>query len=51
MQGKIKDLAPSGRMETPTVLAKAALFLASDESAYVVGTELLVDGGTGAVCK
>ncbi|NUL35633.1 SDR family oxidoreductase [Kosakonia sacchari] len=51
LQSKIKDLAPSGRMGTPTALAKAALFLASDESAYVVGTELLVDGGTVAICK
>ncbi|MCP1628538.1 NAD(P)-dependent dehydrogenase (short-subunit alcohol dehydrogenase family) [Citrobacter amalonaticus] len=34
-------------MGTPTELAKAALYLASDESGYTVGTELLVDGGTG----
>ena len=34
-----------GRMGTPLELAKAAVFLASDESAFVVGTELLVDGG------
>jgi NAD(P)-dependent dehydrogenase (short-subunit alcohol dehydrogenase family) len=32
-------------MGTPLELAKAAVFLASDESAFVVGTELLVDGG------
>jgi len=34
-------------MGTPRELAKAAVFLASDESAFVVGTELLVDGGAG----
>lgn len=49
LQSEIKDLVPLGRMGTPTELAKAALFLASDESAYVVGTELLVDGGTGSL--
>jgi NAD(P)-dependent dehydrogenase (short-subunit alcohol dehydrogenase family) len=36
-------------MGTPTELAKAALYLASDESSYTVGTELLVDGGTGSL--
>lgn len=41
----IRALVPIGRMGTPTELAKAAVFLASDESAFVVGTELLVDGG------
>ncbi|WP_325346331.1 SDR family oxidoreductase [Xylophilus sp.] len=30
---------------TPIEVAKAAVFLASEESAFVVGTELLVDGG------
>lgn len=49
LQSDIKDLVPLGRLGTPTELAKAALFLASDESAYVVGTELLVDGGTGSL--
>lgn len=49
LQSDIKDLVPLGRMGTPIELAKAALFLASDESAYVVGTELLVDGGTGSL--
>lgn len=45
MQAQIRELVPIGRMGTPWELAKAAVFLASDESRFVVGTELLVDGG------
>jgi NAD(P)-dependent dehydrogenase (short-subunit alcohol dehydrogenase family) len=36
---------PLGRLGTPEDQAKAALFLASDESSYVTGHGLLVDGG------
>lgn len=36
---------PAGRLGTPEDLAGAALFLASDDSAYVNGIELDVDGG------
>ena len=45
MQAEIRNLVPVGRMGTAWELAKAAVFLASDESRFVVGTELLVDGG------
>ena len=45
MQAQIRNLVPVGRMGTVWELAKAAVFLASDESRFVVGTELLVDGG------
>ena len=40
---------PSKRMGLPEEMAKAALFLASDDSSYVVGAELLADGGLGAI--
>lgn len=43
----IRGLVPLGRLGTPWELAQAAVFLASDESSFVVGTELQVDGGVG----
>ncbi|EEB5174039.1 SDR family oxidoreductase [Salmonella enterica subsp. enterica serovar Newport] len=43
----IRALVPIGRLGTPYELAKAAVFLASGESSFVVGTEILVDGGVG----
>lgn len=47
LRDQIRKLVPIGRLGTPLELAKAAVFLASDESSYVVGTELQVDGGVG----
>jgi NAD(P)-dependent dehydrogenase (short-subunit alcohol dehydrogenase family) len=43
------SLIPAGRMGRPEELANAALFLASDESSFIYGAEIVVDGGMGAV--
>lgn len=39
---------PLGRIGTPQEIAHAVVYLASEESVYVTGTELVVDGGTTA---
>jgi NAD(P)-dependent dehydrogenase (short-subunit alcohol dehydrogenase family) len=41
----ISSSVPLGRFGTPDEIAKAVMFLASDDSSYVTGTELFVDGG------
>jgi NAD(P)-dependent dehydrogenase (short-subunit alcohol dehydrogenase family) len=42
---RIVSTIPMGRMGEPEEVAKAALFLASEESSFVTGIELFVDGG------
>jgi len=41
----IRAQVPAGRFGTPSEIAKAVVFLASDESAFTVGSELVIDGG------
>ncbi len=45
IKGGFAKTIPVGHMGTAEDIAHAALYLASDESSYVVGTELVVDGG------
>jgi len=45
MEAYWKERHPMGRIGQPEEVAKAALFLASDDSSFVTGTLLFVDGG------
>ena len=45
MYAKFVSTVPIGRLSTPTDIASAALFLASDEAAFLTGVCLEVDGG------
>ena len=40
---------PSKRIADPWEIAKLAVYLASDDSAYVVGADFLIDGGVSAI--
>ena len=48
-KAQFEALIPRGKMGSPEEIATVALFLASDDSSYVNGMELIVDGGTTAV--
>jgi NAD(P)-dependent dehydrogenase (short-subunit alcohol dehydrogenase family) len=43
--GHLTTLVPMGRLGKPSEIAKAATFLASDDSSFINGIELFVDGG------
>ncbi|MCK9687945.1 SDR family NAD(P)-dependent oxidoreductase [Scleromatobacter humisilvae] len=45
----LTSMVPIGRIGQPDDVAKAAVFLASDDSAFVTGIELFVDGGMAQV--
>jgi NAD(P)-dependent dehydrogenase (short-subunit alcohol dehydrogenase family) len=42
---KISSAVPMGRLGHPGEVARAVVFLASDDSSYITGSELFVDGG------
>lgn len=46
---QFESLIPRGKMGRPEEIATVALFLASDDSSYVNGVDLSVDGGTTAI--
>src|SRR6185369_2834596 len=45
-----KDTIPMGRVGTVDEIARAVVFLASEESTFVDGIELFVDGGMAQIC-
>jgi NAD(P)-dependent dehydrogenase (short-subunit alcohol dehydrogenase family) len=49
MVNLVEAMTPLGRLGNPDETANAALFLASDESSFVNGSELFVDGGSAQI--
>ena len=48
-EGDVRIPIPRGKMGRPEEIAAVALFLASDDSSYVNGVDLAVDGGFSAI--
>lgn len=49
VERQVVDMIPVGRVGRPEEVAAAVLFLAGDESSFVAGAELVVDGGMSQV--
>jgi NAD(P)-dependent dehydrogenase (short-subunit alcohol dehydrogenase family) len=49
VRAEMSTLVPMGRLGLPEEIANGALFLASDESSFMTGAELCIDGGIGQV--
>jgi NAD(P)-dependent dehydrogenase (short-subunit alcohol dehydrogenase family) len=49
LKAHLVNETPMGRLADPDEIARAVLFLASDDSSFVTGTELFVDGGMAQV--
>lgn len=41
----LSESQPIGRMGTPQEVAQLALFLSSEDSSFITGTDVLLDGG------
>jgi NAD(P)-dependent dehydrogenase (short-subunit alcohol dehydrogenase family) len=49
VKNALKSTVPLDRLGTADEVANAVLFLASDDSSYIAGVELFVDGGSAQV--